>query len=81
MSVLLMRCGCVRAFDHSAVPPKEFICATHGPTGVSRVVGVPPPRIRGVAKGPHVETCDLAAHVGVLDGLVPMPAGKGPSHG
>jgi hypothetical protein len=27
-------------------------------------------------RGPHVETCDLAAHVGVIEGVVPMPTGK-----
>lgn len=81
MSVLLLRCGCAIAFDHRAVPPKELICADHGPTGVARTVNVPAPRFRGVATGPHVETCDLAAHVGVIEGVVPMPSGKAPTHG
>lgn len=54
---LVLRCGCTVRFEEDAVT----LCPTHGVQGVARVVGMPPPRIRGVATGPHVETMDLPA--------------------
>lgn len=65
---LLLRCGCDVTFAENTPPA----CVEHGDVGVVRTIGSPPPRIRGVARGPHVETMDLPAHVGVIDGLVPM---------
>lgn len=63
---LELRCGCVVAFTESAP-----ICPAHGPQGVARTVGVPPPRIKGVAMGPHVTTCDLAPFSGRIVGSEP----------
>lgn len=57
---LLLRCGCeIRFSDGDAV-----VCPTHGPQIVARTVRMPPPRIRGVATGPHVQTQDLPAWTG-----------------
>lgn len=53
---LLLRCGCTVTFRENAL----VICPTHGSQSVVRAVNFPPPRIRGVATGPHVRTEDLA---------------------
>lgn len=58
-----LRCGCEISYREAAQ-----VCPEHGKQAVVRVLGVPPPRIRGVAKGPHVETCDLPPHRGVIIG-------------
>lgn len=61
---LELRCGDVIVWVDGTVP----ICPVHGPQGVARTLGVPAPRFRGVARGPHVETVDLPAHRGRLVG-------------
>lgn len=60
---LLLRCGCVIPYDEA-----EPRCPQHGRVGVARVLNVPPPKIRGVATGPHVRTCDLPAFTGRIVG-------------
>ena len=65
---LLLRCGCVVRFEDGAAP----LCGRHGPQGVARTVGMPAPRIRGVAAGPHVETMDLPAFRGRLVSAEPQ---------
>lgn len=60
---LALRCGCVVDFTES-----DPLCPVHGRQGVARVIGVPPPRIRGVATGPHVQTTDLPAFSGRIVG-------------
>lgn len=73
MSVrLLLRCGCAITFAEHTPP----VCVQHGDVGVVRTIGSPAPRIRGVARGPHVQTMDLPAHVGVIEGVVPMKDGS-----
>lgn len=52
---LLLRCGCVIQFRDGDAP----ICAEHGNQVIVRVLGMPKPRIRGVATGPLVRTEDL----------------------
>jgi hypothetical protein len=64
MPILLLRCGCAREFREGL---DQTVCGTQClPHGWSRVVGMPPPRFRGVARGPHVQTTDLAPHTGRL---------------
>jgi hypothetical protein len=64
---LLLRCGCEVAYQENATP----LCPRHGPQGVARTLRMPPPRIRGVASGPHVETVDIGAWTGRLAGSEP----------
>ena len=64
---LLLRCGCRVPFQESA----DVLCPRHGPQGVARALGVPPPRIRGVASGPHVQMMDLPAFTGRIAGSEP----------
>lgn len=52
---LELKCGDVIDWTEGAT----VRCPVHGAQPVARVIGAPPPRIRGVASGPHVETCDL----------------------
>lgn len=61
---LLLRCGCEVPFKEKELP----ICKTHGKQVIVRVLRMPPPRIRGVARGPHVQTQDLPAWTGRLTG-------------
>ena len=61
---LLLHCGCAIHFKDGGEP----LCPAHGVQRVVRVLGMPPPRIRGMAKGPHVETVDLPAWTGRLVG-------------
>lgn len=61
---LLLRCGDTIPFKDGAAP----ICPVHGNQPVARVLNMPPPRIRGVARGPHVETVDLAPFAGRIVG-------------
>ena len=61
---LLLRCGCVIDFRENA----EMLCPAHGKQAVARTVGMPKPRIRGLASGPLVETCDLPAWTGRIVG-------------
>lgn len=61
---LLLRCGCTVLFKDGAKP----ICPVHGVQVIARVLGMPAPRIRGVAKGPHVTTMDLPAFSGRITG-------------
>ena len=61
---LLLRCGCEIAFEDGRAP----ICPVHGLQPVARVLRMPPPRIRGVASGPHVQTEDLPAFSGRIVG-------------
>jgi hypothetical protein len=61
---LLLRCGCEVRFEDGAIP----MCPTHGNQAVARVLRMPAPRFRGVASGPHVETCDLSAWSGRFAG-------------
>lgn len=61
---LLLRCGCTVPFSEQAP-----ICPSHGNQAVVRVFGVPAPRIRGVASGPHVTTVDLDPFVGPIPGV------------
>ena len=65
---LLLRCGCTIAFREN----EQIVCGVHGPQGVARVIGMPKPRIRGVASGPLVETCDLPAWTGRFAGSEPV---------
>jgi len=58
---LLLACGCERAYAETAP-----VCPTHGAQRVVRTIGVGAPRIRGVARGPHVTPEDLAPWVGRL---------------
>ena len=59
---LLLACGCqVRFVDNE--PPS---CSSHGPQRVVRTIGMPKPRFRGVATGPHVKTEDLPAWSGKI---------------
>lgn len=60
--LLLLRCGCQIAFREGESPR----CPQHGVQVVCRVLGMPPPRIRGVASGPLVVTEDLPAFTGRL---------------
>ncbi len=62
--MLLLRCGCQIPFLDGKAP----ICPTHGQQVIARVLRMPPPRIRGVARGPHVTTVDLAPFRGRLVG-------------
>jgi hypothetical protein len=59
---LVLACGCTVRFSETP------LCATHGRQRVVRTSHVGPPRIRGVATGPHVVTMDLDPHVGQLAG-------------
>lgn len=52
---LVLRCGCEVSYREGSTP----ICPTHGPQAVARTVRMPPPRIVGVARGPHVTTQDV----------------------
>ncbi len=61
---LILRCGCEIPFEDGA----EVICPTHGVQGVARTVRMPKPRIKGVAFGPLVQTCDLAPFTGRIAG-------------
>lgn len=73
MSVrLLLRCDCVVDFHENA----QIICPRHGPQGVARALNVPPPRIRGVASGPHVTTMDLAPSMARIAGTEKTAEGK-----
>lgn len=58
---LVLACGCRVAFSETP------LCPTHGRQRVVRAL-VGPPRIRGVALGPHVQTMDLSPFVGRLAG-------------
>lgn len=60
---MLLACGCERPFTDETP-----LCATHGWQRVVRVLGLPPPRIRGVATGPHVTPEDLAPWTGRIAG-------------
>lgn len=64
---LELRCGDVITW----IEGHEVICPLHGPQGVARTIGAPPPRIRGVASGPHVQTMDLAPFTGRIVGSEP----------
>jgi hypothetical protein len=64
---LQLRCGDIIEWRDGTAP----ICPVHGEQGVARTIGVPPPRIRGVATGPHVTTVDLGAFSGRLAGSAP----------
>lgn len=61
---VVLACGCQVPFTERTAPR----CATHGATRVLRTVGMPAPRIRGTATGPHVETVDLGPWLGRLAG-------------
>lgn len=61
---LVLRCGCEVRFRDGEVP----LCPRHGAQRVVRTVRMPPPRIRGVATGPHVTPEDLGAWTGRLTG-------------
>jgi hypothetical protein len=65
MTTLLLRCGCTVPFDVKGSAP---VCAAHGNQPVVRVLGMPKPRIRGMASGPCVQTVDLPPFVGRLAG-------------
>lgn len=67
---LLLRCGCEIAFQNKASFSDDYapICPRHGNQAVSRVLGMPKPRIRGTASGPCVTTEDLPAFVGRIVG-------------
>lgn len=65
---LLLRCGCDVVFREGEPP----LCPQHGLQGIVRVLRMPPPRIRGVATGPHVHTEDLGAFVGRIAGSEPV---------
>lgn len=60
---VLLACGCEQAYRDEPRP-----CVRHGRQRVVRVLGVPPPRIRGVATGPHVTPEDLAPWTGRIAG-------------
>lgn len=62
MTTLLLACGCAVRFIDGQAPS----CPTHGHQSVRRVFGMPKPTFRGVAKGPLVQTQDLAPFVGRL---------------
>lgn len=64
---LLLRCGCTIAFRENGTP----LCPQHGLQVIVRALGMPPPRIRGLATGPHVATEDLGAWTGGLTGDAP----------
>lgn len=68
---LLLRCGCEVRVPKDLPKDSSPLCPRHGPQGVERTLRVPPPRIRGVASGPHVTTEDLPAFVGRLTGSAP----------
>lgn len=55
MTSLLLRCGCQVAFREGHAP----ICPRHGNQSIARVINMAPPRVRGVATGPHVTPMDL----------------------
>ena len=57
---LLLACGDAVLFEDGETPT----CPTHGTQRVVRVLGMPAPRIRGVATGPHVQTEDLSPWLG-----------------
>lgn len=59
---LLLRCGCEVAFRDGEKP----LCPAHGNQVIVRVLRMGPPRIRGAATGPHVETTDVSAWTGKL---------------
>jgi hypothetical protein len=61
---LLLRCGCEVRFRDGELP----LCPAHGQQVIVRVLRMPPPRIRGTATGPHVQTADLGAWTGRLVG-------------
>lgn len=61
---LLLRCGCEIRFRDGEAP----ICPAHGLQVIVRVLAMPPPRFRGLASGPHVETVDLGAFTGRIAG-------------
>jgi hypothetical protein len=63
---LELRCGDVIPYTDG-----EPICPVHGRQVVARTIGMRPPRIRGVATGPHVDTCDLPAWTGRIVGSEP----------
>lgn len=65
---LLLRCGCEVLFRDNEAP----ICPQHGLQAIARVLRMPPPRIRGVATGPHVQTMDLGAFTGRIAGNEPV---------
>lgn len=66
MSELLLRCGCTVRFDPKGDYITAPICGEHGVTAIVRTVGMPAPRIRGIASGPHVQTTDVPVHTGRL---------------
>lgn len=64
MARLLMRCGCEVVFRDGESP----CCGTHQEVRVVRTIGMPAPRFRGTATGPHVTPEDLAPWTGQIVG-------------
>jgi hypothetical protein len=64
---LILACGCEIAFREETP-----VCGFHGPQRVVRTVRMPPPKIRGVASGPHVSTEDLPAWTARITGTEPV---------
>lgn len=60
---LLLRCGCEIAYREN-----DHLCPAHGKQQIVRALGVPPPRIVGVATGPHVIPRDLPPWRGQIVG-------------
>lgn len=67
LPALLLRCGCDVRFREGETP----ICPQHGRQAIVRTLRMPPPRIRGTATGPHVQTQDLGAWTGRIAGSEP----------
>lgn len=63
-----LRCGCVLKF----IEGETLQCLTHRETRIVQTRHMPPPRIRGVASGPHVTTMDLGAFTGRIAGSEPV---------
>ena len=61
---LILACGCLMSYRDGETPR----CSRHGLQRVVRTVHMPPPRIRGVASGPCVQTLDLPAWMGRFAG-------------